>query len=216
MDNKSFITHNDFENTVINSLEKEKEEYINNEKKNNRPDESISNYIGQIARAVVYSKSNPVTTYPEKYETGYKRTLVPDFGYITYIPYEGSIKGGSPYVGVYISLSPVNKNIPLKLSQLSFSQRFSIHTGVTLNSLEKTGFRDDFFSNYSLMLGGGYKILTHSTRLNFGGVLFKKTDAISGNSSVAIQPYVGLSIDIEIRKWLEGIIPTFTKNLKAE
>ncbi len=211
MDNNSFITHSEFENVVVQALEQEKEQYIKSVREKNLPDESLSNYIGQIENAIVYSRLNTVTTYPEKFETGYKRALVPDFGYITYIPYNGSIKGGSPYVGVNISLSPVNKNIPLKLSQLSFSQRFSIHTGVTLNSLEKTGFRDDFFSNYSLMIGGGYKILTQSTRLNFGGVLFKKIDAVSGNSSIAILPYVGLSIDIEIRKWLEGIIPTFTK-----
>lgn len=214
MDNNLFFTHNEFENIVIQALKLEKEQYIKSIREYNLPDESLSNYIGQIEEAIIYSKSSPViTTYPEKYETGYKRTLVPDFGYTAFIPYKGSIKGGSPYIGVHISLSPVNKDIPLKLSQLSFSQRFSIHTGVTLNSLQKTGFRDDFFSKYSLMLGGGYKILTQSTRLNFGGVLFKKTDAISGISSIAIQPYVGLSIDIEIKKWLEGIIPTFTKNL---
>ena len=215
MENSSFINHNEFETLVKNALKKEKDSYIKTIEEHNLPNESLSNYIGQIEEAYIYSTSNNITTYSENYETGYKRTLVPDFGYITYIPYEGSIKGGSPYVGVHISLSPVNKNVPLKLSQLSFSQRFSIHTGVTLNSLEKDGFRDDFFSNYSLMLGGGYKVLTQSTRLNFGGLFFKKLDAVSGNSSIAIQPYIGISIDIEIRKWLEGIIPTFTKNLKA-
>lgn len=215
MENNSFIIHNDFEALVLKALKEEKEIYISSIKANNLPDETLSNYIGQIEKALVYSTSNYITTHSEKYETGYKRTLVPDFGYITHIPYEGSVKGGSPYVGVHISLSPVNKNVPLKLSQLSFAQRFSIHTGVTLNSLKKDGFRDDFFSNYSLMLGGGYKVLTQSTRLNFGGLFFKKLDAVSGNSSIAIQPYIGISIDIEIRKWLEGIIPTFTKNLKA-
>ena len=203
---RQYITHPKFKNLVLESIEKEKKNYTN----------PLPNFLLHIVELAKYNQVKKLSSYPDKYETGYKRTLVPDFGYITYIPYEGGIKGGSPYVGVHISLSPVNKDVPLKLSQLSFAQRFSIHTGVTLNSLGKDGFREDFFSNYSLMLGGGYKVLTQSTRLNFGGLFFKKNDAVSGNSSIAIQPYIGLSIDIEIRKWLEGIIPTFTKNLKAD
>ncbi|WP_143961318.1 hypothetical protein [Litoribacter populi] len=207
-----YLIHTNFEKLVEKSVEIEME-YI---KTNFVGTEPVPNYLKFIKAAEVYSLNHKLSSYPDQYETSYKRTLVPDFGYITYVPYEGSIKGGSPYIGVHISLTPVNKDIPLKLSRLLFSQRFSIHTGVTLNSLEKTGFREDFFSNYSLMLGGGYKILTQSTRLNFGGVFFKKIDAVSGNSSLAIHPYFGLSIDIEIRKWLEGIIPTSTKNLKSQ
>ncbi|AOW20744.1 hypothetical protein LPB138_08675 [Urechidicola croceus] len=202
---RKYITHPKFKNLVLKSIEQEKRNYTN----------PLPNFIRFIEESAKYKQVEKLSSYPDKYETSYKRNLVPDFGYITYIPYEGSVIGGSPYVGVHISLSPVNKDVPLKLSQLSFGQRFSIHTGVTLNSIEKDGFRDDFFSDYSLMLGGGYKVLTQSTRLNFGGIFFKKLDAVSGESSITIQPYIGLSIDIEIRKWLEGIIPTLTKNLKA-
>ncbi|MCP9748604.1 hypothetical protein [Lacihabitans sp. CS3-21] len=206
----AYLTHTKFKELVENAIEKEVE-FL---KTNLDGKEPVPNYITFIDKAKLYPKTHKISSYPDKYETSYERSLVPDFGYITYIPYEGSIKGGSPYVGVHISLSPVNKDVPLTLSQLTFAQRFSIHTAVTLNSLKKDGFRDDFFANYSLMLGGGYKVLTQSTRLNFGGLFFKKTDAVSGNSNIAVQPYVGISIDIEIRKWLEGIIPTFTKNFK--
>lgn len=216
MDSRTFNTYNDFESIVKSALEKEKQDYLQMIREHGLPDESILNSIGQVKEVMLYFNQSPVSTFTENYETGYKRVLVPDFGYVTYVPYPGSIKGGSPYVGIHISLSPANKDVPLKLSRLSFGQRFSIHTGVTLNSLAKTGIRDNFFSNYSLLLGGGYKILTQSTRLNFGGVLFKKTSPVSGNSTVVIQPYIGLSIDIEIRKWLENIIPTFTKNFKAD
>ena len=99
------------------------------------------------------------------------------------------------------------------MSKLSLAQRLSIHTGITLNSIEKENLREDFFSNYSLFFGGGYKLFTQSTRLNLGGILFNKLDPISGSSSLGIQPYAGISIDIEIGKWLQNLFPSISKNL---
>lgn len=209
---QKYIYSSNFEDLVKISVDKEKQ-FLSQSLEKNEP---VPNFLSYLEDAISYTNTTIQSTFAKNYETSYKRALVPDFGYIAYIPTGKEITGGAPYVGVHISLSPVNKDVPLKLSQLTFSQRFSLHTGVTLNSLKKEGYRDDFFDNYSLMLGGGYKILTQSTRLNFGGVLFKKLDAVSGKSSVAIQPYIGLSIDIEIKKWLEGIIPSFTNNFKSE
>lgn len=215
MENNPFPTHEEFEKLVKKSLQEEEEILKNFVRTGVIPDNTPRpNYFNFVGAAIIeFSKTESRTSYPEMYETSFERTLVPDFGYITYLPYSGGIKGGAPYAGVHISLAPVNKDVPLKLSKLSFSQHFSIHTGITLNSLKKIGFREDFFNDYSLILGGGYKIITQSTRVNFGGVLFKKFDAVSGGSNMAIQPYIGFSIDLKIKKWLEGIIPVFTKNL---
>lgn len=174
------------------------------------------NYLQEkvLDTIIMYVEQKQLGTYSNNYETSYKRTLVPDFGYIIYL--NGNLKGGSPYVGVHISLVPVNKDVSMQLSQLSLWQRLSIHTGVNLNPVKKENYRDDFFKNYSLLLGGGLKIFTQSTRLNFGGMLFNKIDAISGKNSIAIQPYIGISIDIEIRKWLESSIPSLTSIFKEK
>ena len=124
-----------------------------------------------------------------------------------------TLTGGSPFVGVNISLTPVNKNTPYHLSDLSFSQRVSLHTGVILESLKEENIREDFFNGMSLMVGLGYKFGTQSTRINVGGILYNDINQITGGKSIAIQPYVALSIDIEIRKWLSEFIPSFAQKL---
>ena len=195
-DPKEFIEY------VKEQVEKEKKEYS---EKNlilpNFLNENILDYW------ITYSESNSVSTYTQSFETSYKRTLVPDFGFIFYLPTNDGLSGGSPYLGVNISLAPVNKNVPLRLSDLSVLQRTSIHTGVTLNSLKEENKREDLFDNFSLLIGVSYKLFTQSTRLSLGGVVFQKVDPVSADNSFAIAPYIGLSIDIEIKKWLEGIIP---------
>ena len=160
-------------------------------------------------------KSN-LSTYPNSFQTAFKRTLVPDFGYVAFInPGSNSAsRGGSPFVGVSISLTAVNKNTPLALTKHSFSQRFAFHTGVILESIKEENVRDDFFQGMSLMIGGSYKVITQSTRIISGVIIYNKIDAVSASKSIAIQPYIGLSIDIEIRKWLAEIIPSFGKNFK--
>lgn len=171
----------------------------------------IPNYLNYF-EVLVATTSMGLTTHSESFETSYKRSLVPDFGLIAYRAGSSDAIRGLPYVGVNISLAPVNKDVPLRLSCLSTWQRLSLHTGVTLGSIAEPNRREDFFKDISLMLGGSYKIGTQATRLNFGGLLYNKIDPISGDKSFAITPYVGISIDIEIRKWLSGIIPGYTKN----
>ncbi|WP_136466247.1 hypothetical protein [Flagellimonas onchidii] len=180
-------------------------------------DDFIPNFYF-YAEHEVTSIDIPISTYTNSFATAYKRSLVPDFGYVSFVNIgtNSSLRGGSPFVGVNISLSPSNKNVPLRLSEYDFAQRFSIHTGVVLESIEEANVRDDFFNDLSLMIGGSYKFLTQGTRINFGGLLYNKIDAISGSKSIAVQPYIGLSIDIEIRKWLSEIIPSLGNNFKIK
>lgn len=167
----------------------------------------IPNYLSNFEE-IVLNKTKPISTYSTSFETAYKLSLVPDFGYVGYVTdSENTPKGGNLFLGVNISLSPSNKDVPMQISKLSFRQRFSIHTGVTIGSIAEDNVRDNFFGNYSLLLGGGYKVLTQGTRINFGGLLYNKIDAINGSKSLAIQPYIGLSIDLEIKKWLQTVFP---------
>ncbi|TGV03383.1 hypothetical protein [Flavivirga rizhaonensis] len=163
---------------------------------------------------IIEKKTKPIpSTYPKTFKTAYKLSLVPDFGYIGYLSdSENTPKGGNLFLGVNVSLSPSNKDVPLRISRLSLWQRLSIHTGVTVGSIAETNVRDNFFGNYSLLLGGSYKVITQGTRINFGGLLYNKIDAINGSKSIAVQPYIGLSIDLEIKKWLKTVFP----NLKIQ
>jgi hypothetical protein len=201
------LSGEEFNNLIVDELKKEI--------KNLKDGDPTPNYF-EYAKFIATKENFTLTTYTDTFETAYKRVLVPDFGYVAFVG-DGnntSLNGGSPFVGINISLSPVNKNTPLRLSNLSFAQRFSIHTGVILESVKKENIRDDFFSGLSLMVGGSYKFLTQSTRINAGGILYNKIDAVTGSKSIAIQPYIGLSIDIEIRKWLSEVIPSFGNNFK--
>lgn len=162
-------------------------------------------FMDLSGKQIAYDSFN---TFEFDFKTNFKRSLVPDFGYVWNLPtIENGLNGGQLFVGVNISLSPVNKNVPLTLSNLTPGQRLSIHTGITLNSLAKENFREDFFGSNSLLLGIGYKALTQSTRLNGGVLLFQQLDPINGSKSLGVHPYIGLSIDIEIKKWLESTIP---------
>ncbi|MDD7885732.1 hypothetical protein [Flavivirga sp. 57AJ16] len=168
----------------------------------------IPNHLGNFKAILLEDKKPLPSTYPISFETAYKLSLVPDFGYVTYITdQENAPKGGNLFLGVNISLSPSNKNVPLQISKLSAMQRLSIHTGVTIGSIQKDHVRDNFFGNYSLLLGGSYKVLTQGTRVNFGGLFYKKIDAINGSKSITVHPYVGLSIDLDIKRWLQTIFP---------
>jgi hypothetical protein len=176
------------------------------------PNEIVPSFYYEFKSEEYFESSVPLSTYTNVYSTSIERTLVPDFGLIGYIPIDKSnISGGSPFFGCNVSLAPVNKNVPVSLSQLRFAQRTSIHIGASLNPLELKGKRDDFFDNFSLMVGGGYKAFTQSTRVLGGVVVFNKINPISAEKSIAVHPFVGLSIDIEIRKWLEKSISVFKK-----
>ncbi|WP_298791235.1 hypothetical protein [uncultured Allomuricauda sp.] len=177
--------------------------------------DSISNYHPNYLRDIetIVSAAENFKTFPLTFEKSFKRSLVPDFGLLVN-RFPGNEYRGLPFVGVHIPFEPVNKDVTMAESRLSFGQRTSLHVGITLSSIAEDNVRDDLFSNYSLILGFGRKIIHHALRLNAGAVAYNKIDAINGNKSFALSPYLGLSIDIEIRKWLEKTIPSFTGNFK--
>lgn len=188
---------------------------INISKKWYEKEDFVPNFISTVNNTIT-EEHNPISSNSNSFTTSFKNILVPDFGYVFFVnTSSSSFNGGSPFVGVNISISPVNKDVPFHLSDLSLAQKLSIHTGVILESISEPNKRDDFFNGMSLMLGVGYKACSQSIRINIGGIFYKELNQITGQKSLAIQPYIGLSIDIEIRKWLSSLIPSFTNNLKS-
>ena len=193
------IKNGELKNVINEAIETEKKLYTN--------DELIPNYLKSF-KDIVITKTEPISTYPTSFETSFKLSLVPDLGYVVYLNNsENTPQGGNLFFGINITLSPSNKNVPLQISKFNLMQRLSIQTGLTLGSIEEKNVRDDLFGNYSLLLGGSYKVLTQGTRINVGGLFYNKIDAINGSKSIAIQPYVGVSIDLEIAKWIQSIFP---------
>ena len=165
------------------------------------------NYL-LIIKNEIKKEQEKISTFPINFATAYKNAIVPDFGYVVFDNFSNNFRGGSPFVGVNISFSPSNKDVPLQISNLDFWQRTAFHTGIILNSITEGKKREDLFSTNSLLIGISYKVFNHAYRINFGGIVYKKIDTISGDKSFAITPYVGVSIDIEIKKWLSEFFPT--------
>lgn len=194
--NYPFITTN-YINFFKDKIEEEKKSYT---------DDALPNLLINIDEQIQKGYKS-LSTFATSFQTAFQRTIVPDFGYVIYINDENSFTGGSPFVGVNISLAPVNKDIPMQISTLTIWQRLSIHTGIVINSLSESKKRENLFKENSAMLGFGYKIFNHNFRINIGGVFYKSLDPITASKSFAVQPYVGLSIDFEIRKWLSQLVP---------
>lgn len=170
-------------------------------------DKDLPNYLYILGRETENKEPPYYSTFPSNFTEGYKNAIVPDFGFIVYSNFSGTFEGGSPFVGVNVSLSPSNKNVPMQLSNLTFAQKLAIHTGILLNSVKENGKRQDLFSNTSLLVGLSYKFLNHAYRITAGTIVYNQIDPIDSQKSLALAPYLGLSIDIEIKKWLEGIFP---------
>lgn len=149
---------------------------------------------------VEFTSQAELSSYPLNYNTSFNRSVLPDFGFNGYIPYENGLSGGATYLGGQISFVPSNKNVPLSLTRYTFEQRLSVHAGISFNPLAEEGRRKDLFKSTSLMLGMGYKVFTQSTRLNLGLVAFQKLDPITQSASLGIHPYIGLSIDADVWK----------------
>lgn len=168
------------------------------------------NYLNVLADEL-NNKLSYFSTFPSSFSDAYKNAIVPDFGFVVFDNFSDTFQGGSPFVGFNVSLSPSNKNIPLQLSNLSIKQRLAIHTGFLLNSLKEDKKREDLFDNTSLIVGLSYKVFNHAYRVTCGTVVYKQINPIDSTKSFAFAPYIGLSIDIEIKKWIEGIIPDLKK-----
>lgn len=172
--------------------------------------DATPNYLLFTRLEATQLKTVSFSTFPSSFTKAYTNAIVPDFGFIIYDGFRNNFSGGSLFIGANISLKPSNKDVPLQLSRLDFLQRIAIHTGVLTSPIDKgVGQREDLFQNTSLMLGASCKIFNHAYRINLGGIFYKQVDPITSVKTIAVAPYLGISIDIEIRKWLSGIFDDY-------
>lgn len=157
------------------------------------------------------------STVINNFQTRGQLTLIPDFGLIYYgfAPFNANSQfmSVSPYLGVEVNWRPLDKNVYFR--NIPYKTWYSLHhwsttVGITLISMAYPGKRTDLFSKTSLMLGMGYR-LGSAIRITGGALFFNKYDSyFSLNKSLAVTPYVGLSIDLDFKKIFGSIVDAFT------
>lgn len=146
-------------------------------------------------------------SYSFDFMTRAKSVITPDFGLCYYPPLLGSsLHGASPFIGINISLKPINKNIPYIFSRKHIEDWLSFHLGFTLANIGHSSDQvSSLFWNQNLIAGVGLKPFGHSTRILFGTMVFKKNDPFRNISELALAPQMSISFDLEIGKWLHDI-----------
>ncbi|GAB3883409.1 hypothetical protein GCM10028825_07620 [Spirosoma agri] len=202
-------------NELIDNYKTIQNKLITSSGKLNEMIEQKSNYITSVSEIVnvnttEYSKG---TTNQFEFITRNKLTIVPDFGLIVVA------RGGSsfaatnilPYLGFNINFRQINKDIPFStIRNKTVAHRLSFMAGITLSSLAIQGEREDLFSGKSLMTGLGIRF-NNVVKLALGGVWFKalSTKPLSVEKKLMFSPYVGLSLDLELKDLFGGIAKLF-------
>ena len=117
----------------------------------------------------------------------------------------------APYFGANFYCGAVNKRVPLRYAG-RFCDRFAIMVGLTGQSLAEEGEREDLFSSYSLLAGGGFRI-TDALRLSGGAAFLRNVsgDSDSPSTPVTATPFISLSFDIDARSALGRVGDVLSK-----
>lgn len=148
------------------------------------------------------------------FKTRAKLQITPDFGYVAY-GFQKGFTSFTPYLGFHINFRAVDKNIPFQnYPNKTIWHHLSFMTGWTLAGLAQQNKRENFFSSNSLLSGLGYK-LSNAIRLNAGAMWFYKNDPnpLLDNRKIACTVYTGISIDLDIKEFLQDFT-SLKPNLK--
>ncbi len=85
-------------------------------------------------------------------------------------------------------------------------------SGVTLSSISQQNQTKDFFGTTSLLVGLGFR-LGNAIKLTAGSLTFYKSDTnpLVARRSLAVAPFTGVSIDLDLKPLFNGISGFFTK-----
>jgi hypothetical protein len=138
-----------------------------------------------------------------------KLKLIPDFGFIGIFKGDNSLSFQDivPYLGLNYNLRSIDKSISMRKVRFKpWNYYLSFHTGVTLTSLKIENKRDNLFGSFCLLTGVGVRI-NHIFRLTGGTVWFRSINKnpLIDDKPLAFSPYVGLSIDFELKDMFNGI-----------
>jgi hypothetical protein len=115
------------------------------------------------------------------------------------------------YIGFHINLRPIDKNIPFRLLPNRGIQHYlSFFAALTLTSLGEEGKREDLFGKKSLLTGVGFRV-NNAIRLTAGTAWVKKIDPdpITTKKSAAVLPYIGVSVDLDLKGLFGGLSSLF-------
>jgi hypothetical protein len=146
------------------------------------------------------------------FETRNKVMITPDFGFATSaFSKEGKNLeyGIIPYLGFHINFMAVDKDIEFPSYKKHWKQRLSFMVGWSMVSLKNrdSSYRN-FFEKSSLLSGFGFR-LSNSFRITTGTQWLFKYSFDSNNNEIRklrALPYVGLSIDFNVKQYLNGFI----------
>lgn len=147
------------------------------------------------------------------FETRSALRIIPDFG-LVYYGFQDGFQGITPYLGFQVNLRSMDKNIPFQIyPNKKLLHRLTLGLGYTLISLSETGKRDDFFDGKgALMIGAGIKF-NHAMKVTAGTMWFQKEDPnpIISKKTQAFTPYLGLSIDLDVKKFFNDFATLIPK-----
>lgn len=146
------------------------------------------------------------------FETRNKVLLTPDFGLVTSaITKKGKDLeyGLIPYVGFHINFMAVDKDLSFRSYKKDWKQYLSFMVGWSLvNMNQSDSVYKNFFDKSSLLTGFGYR-LGNVARVSAGTQWLFKTGTNSNNQpfrKLNIFPYVGISIDLNVKQYLNGFV----------
>jgi hypothetical protein len=143
------------------------------------------------------------------FETRNKVLITPDFGITTSaITKEGKKLeyGIVPYLGFHLNLMAVDKDISFKSYKKNWKQYTSLMVGWSMVNMKQDSTYDNFFEKSSLLTGAGFRI-NNTIRLTAGAQwLFKFGKDAANNRTKKLQayPFLGLSIDFNMKQYLNG------------
>lgn len=158
-------------------------------------------YINEAFKVIKYSSTTDVFDFEKRS----KFQITPDFGWIWYGLQE-DFNGFSPYLGFHINFRYINKNIPFsRLPNKTCLHYLSFMTAWSLASISEKGKRENFFDKSTLLTGIGLR-LNNALRVTTGVNWFYKLDPnpTIETKSIAVTPYIGLSIDLDVKQFLNG------------
>ncbi|HSZ34200.1 MAG TPA: hypothetical protein VK772_12870 [Puia sp.] len=157
-----------------------------------------------------YSASSPVG---QDIKTAAGNYIIPDFGLTNFgtTVFNQFGYGIRPYLGVNISLRPIDKSIPIERVIHKGLIRYSVVLGLTTYQMTREG-TNDLFKNMSLIAAIGYR-LSRGCRVNGGVILYRHDNPNPVlQQSYTLGPEVSLSMDLDIVSWISKLTNTVIPN----
>lgn len=170
--------------------------------------------IASILRGAEITNGN---TFIFSFESRTKFSLVPEVGLVSNLFFKSGQSTNYtliPYIGASVNFSQLDRDIPFKLIRnKTFAQRLSFMVGYSVVPIKDDNInnpRDDFFEKSSLLTGFGFRF-SNTVKAIGGYIWFYKRPALATESrTLASMPYLGVSFDLDIKKYIETIFSAVT------